>query len=123
MVAGVVLGKLIPSAVAGLRSIEFAKGSQINAPIVVLIWFMITPMMMKVDFSSVRNVGKRPAGDAFHQLVGQALFYGALCLGLLPCSVRAFHLARGSRSIHSGLHHPCRCTLHGHGLCLEPSHE
>ena len=62
MAAGVVLGKWIPAAVAGLRGIEFGKGSQINAPIAVLIWLMITPMMMKVDFSSVRNVGKRPAG-------------------------------------------------------------
>src|SRR6185437_3296884 len=41
---------------------EFGKGSQINAPIAVLIWLMITPMMMKVDFSSVKNVGSRPAG-------------------------------------------------------------
>src|SRR3954466_3872995 len=62
MVTGVVLGKLIPSSIAGLRGIEFGKESQINAPIAVLIWLMITPMMMKVDFSSVRNVGKRPAG-------------------------------------------------------------
>ncbi len=62
MVAGVVLGKLIPSTVASLRGIEFARGSQINAPMAVLIWLMITPMMMKVDFSSVQNVGKRPAG-------------------------------------------------------------
>lgn len=62
IVAGVVLGKLIPSAIAGLRSVEFGKGSQISAPMAVLIWLMITPMMMKVDFSSVRNVGKRPAG-------------------------------------------------------------
>jgi ACR3 family arsenite transporter len=62
MAAGIGLGKLLPAAVAGLRSVEFAKGSQINAPIAVLIWLMITPMMMKVDFSSVRNVGRRPAG-------------------------------------------------------------
>src|SRR5947209_13185805 len=62
IVAGVVIGKLAPSVVAGLRGIEVGKGSQINAPIAVLIWLMITPMMMKVDFSSVRNVGKRPAG-------------------------------------------------------------
>src|SRR4051794_12730061 len=62
MVAGVVIGKLAPSAIAGLRGIEFGTGSQINAPIAVLIWLMITPTMMKVDFSSVRNVGKRPAG-------------------------------------------------------------
>ena len=62
MVAGVGLGKLLPSAVTGLRGIEVGKGSQINGPIAVLIWLMITPMMMRVDFSSVKNVGRRPAG-------------------------------------------------------------
>ena len=62
MVAGIALGKLLPAAIAGLRHIEFGAGSQINAPIAILIWLMITPMMMKVDFSSVKNVGRRPAG-------------------------------------------------------------
>ncbi len=62
MVAGIGVGKFVPGAVAALREIEFGKGSQINAPIAVLIWLMITPMMMKVDFSSVKNVGRRPAG-------------------------------------------------------------
>ena len=41
---------------------EFGSGSQINIPIAVLIWLMIIPMMMKVDFASIRNVGKRPRG-------------------------------------------------------------
>src|SRR5579862_7871565 len=62
MAAGILLGKLLPDLVAALRGIEFGKGSQINAPIAVLIWLMITPMMMKVDFSSIKNVGRRPAG-------------------------------------------------------------
>jgi len=62
MVAGIGLGKLLPGAVASVRGLEFGQGSQINAPIAVLIWLMITPMMMKVDFSSVKNVGRRPAG-------------------------------------------------------------
>jgi ACR3 family arsenite transporter len=62
MIAGVCLGKLIPTAIAGMRGIEFVKGSQINALIAVVLWLMITPMMIKVDFSSVRGVGKRPAG-------------------------------------------------------------
>jgi arsenite transporter len=62
MAAGIGLGKLLPGAVAVLRGIEFGRGSQINAPIAALIWLMITPMMMKVDFSSVKNVGRRPAG-------------------------------------------------------------
>ncbi|MDQ1472513.1 MAG: arsenite transporter [Bryobacterales bacterium] len=59
MLAGIGTGKLLPSVVAGLRGVEFGHGSQINAPIAVLIWLMITPMMMKVDFSSIRNVGLR----------------------------------------------------------------
>lgn len=62
MVAGVILGKLLPSWVQALRGFEFASESQINVPIAVLIWLMITPMMMKVDFSSIRNVGRKPAG-------------------------------------------------------------
>src|SRR5665213_464294 len=62
MAAGIGFGKFLPSAIAALRGIEFGAGSQINAPIAVLIWLMITPMMMKVDFSSVKNVGRRPTG-------------------------------------------------------------
>lgn len=62
MVAGVLLGKLLPSIVQPLRNMEFGRGSQINIPIAVLIWLMITPMMMKVDFGAVRNVGRKPTG-------------------------------------------------------------
>ena len=62
MGVGILLGKLVPDLIQGLRGLEFGKGSQINVPIAVLIWLMITPMMMKVDFSSIRNVGRRPAG-------------------------------------------------------------
>ncbi len=62
MVVGVAIGKLAPGAVDGLRRLEFGGGSQINAPIAVLIWLMIYPMMLKVDFASVVNVGRRPRG-------------------------------------------------------------
>jgi ACR3 family arsenite transporter len=46
----------------GLRGLEFGDGSQINIPIAILIWLMITPMMMKVDFGALRDVGRRPRG-------------------------------------------------------------
>ena len=62
MIAGVLLGKLLPGLTAAVRSLELGEGSQVNGPIAVLIWLMITPMMMKVDFGSIRNVGKRPGG-------------------------------------------------------------
>jgi ACR3 family arsenite transporter len=62
MVAGVVLGKAVPIFMEALRGLEFGAGSQINVPIAVLIWLMITPMMMKVDFGAIRNVGRRPRG-------------------------------------------------------------
>ncbi len=62
MAAGLILGKTLPSSVAVLRGWELVRGSQINLPIAILIWLMITPMMMKVDFRSIRNVGRKPAG-------------------------------------------------------------
>jgi ACR3 family arsenite transporter len=62
MAAGIAVGKLLPSATDVLRGLEFGHNSQINVPIAILIWLMITPMMMKVDFSSLRNVRRKPAG-------------------------------------------------------------
>ncbi len=62
MALGVLLGKAIPQLADSLRRLEFGAGSQINIPIAVLIWLMIVPMMMKVDFASIRNVGNRPRG-------------------------------------------------------------
>ena len=62
MVVGVALGKAVPISMQALRGLEFGAGSQINVPIAVLIWLMITPMMMKVDFGAIRNVGRRPRG-------------------------------------------------------------
>jgi len=41
---------------------EFSNESHVNVPIAVLIWLMIVPMMMKVDFGAIRDVGKRPRG-------------------------------------------------------------
>jgi arsenite transporter len=62
MLVGVVIGKALPEMVDQLRRMEFGAGSQINIPIAVLIWLMIIPMMMKVDFASIRNVGRKPRG-------------------------------------------------------------
>jgi arsenite transporter len=62
MVAGVLLGKSLPDFMDSLRRMEFGAASQINVPIAVLIWLMIIPMMMKVDFAAIRRVGQRPRG-------------------------------------------------------------
>ena len=64
MAAGLALGKLLPGAVAALSRIQFGRGTQVNAPIAVLIWLMIYPMMLKIDFGSLAGVAKRPAGLA-----------------------------------------------------------
>ncbi len=62
MIVGVLVGRVLPDSIDQLRKLEFGVGSQINIPIAVLIWLMIVPMMMKVDFASIRNVGKKPRG-------------------------------------------------------------
>lgn len=62
IVAGVLVGRAFPALVNALRGWEFGEGSHINLPIAVLIWLMIIPMMMKVDVTALRNVGRRPQG-------------------------------------------------------------
>jgi arsenite transporter len=62
MVGGLLVGKLFAGFTDVLRRLEFGEGTQINVPIAVLIWLMITPMMMKVDFASLKDVGRRPRG-------------------------------------------------------------
>jgi ACR3 family arsenite transporter len=59
MVTGVLIGKFLPSIPAVLGRFEYAK---VSIPIAVLIWLMIWPMMMKVDFASIKYVGKNPKG-------------------------------------------------------------
>ena len=62
MIAGVILGKGLPKLTGALRGLEFGAASQINIPIAILIWLMIYPMMLKVDFQSIKDVGKNPKG-------------------------------------------------------------
>lgn len=59
MAAGVLIGKFLPGVPAFLGQFEYAK---VSIPIAILIWLMIYPMMMKVDFTSIKNVGKNPKG-------------------------------------------------------------
>ena len=62
MVVGVALGKFLPCTTAALSKLEFGQGSQVNGPIAVLIWLMIFPMMLKVDFGSLGGIARRPKG-------------------------------------------------------------
>src|ERR1700686_4672167 len=53
MVAGVIIGKLMPASIRGLERLEFGTGSYLNLPMAILIWLMICPMMPKIDFGSI----------------------------------------------------------------------
>jgi ACR3 family arsenite transporter len=64
MLIGVALGRAAPGAVAAVSRLEFGTGSQVNVPIAVLIWLMIYPMMLKIDFGSLAGVARRPKGLA-----------------------------------------------------------
>jgi ACR3 family arsenite transporter len=116
MGAGILIGKLVPAVPAFIGGFQYA---QVSIPIAVLIWLMIYPMMMKVDFASIRNVGKNPKGlfvtwivnwlikpftmfgiawfffhVAFARLIepGLARDYlaGAVLLGAAPCTAMVF---------------------------------
>ena len=59
MVIGVLIGMYLPGIPDFLGRFEYAN---VSIPIAILIWLMIYPMMLKVDFQSIKNVGKNPKG-------------------------------------------------------------
>lgn len=61
IVVGVILGSIIPEFFALVANLEYAH---VNIVVAVLIWLMVYPIMIQIDFSSIKDVGKKPKGLA-----------------------------------------------------------
>jgi ACR3 family arsenite transporter len=62
MGVGVTAGKLFPALTSQVSKMEFGSSSHVNIAIAILIWLMIIPMMLKIDFSGIRRVFAKPKG-------------------------------------------------------------
>jgi ACR3 family arsenite transporter len=116
IIAGVVIGKMFPAGVNFLSKLEI---SSVNIPVAILIWLMIYPMMVQIDFSSIVKAGKKPKGlvitlvvnwliKPFSMAIFAAVFLkyvfaafispalakeyiaGAILLGAAPCTAMVF---------------------------------
>lgn len=114
--AGVALGQIIPAVPNTLAQFTYA---QVNIPVAILIWFMIYPMMVQIDFSSILGVRRQPKGIGLTLVVnwlikpfsmfffawlflrvifapwipdelGIQYFAGAILLGAAPCTAMVF---------------------------------
>ena len=92
IVGGIVLGNVAPTAVSALAALELAS---VNLVVAVLIWAMIYPMMVGVDFASIRDIRRKPRGliitlvinwliKPFTMAAIAVLFFDSLYAGLLP---------------------------------------
>ncbi|MEK9877301.1 MAG: arsenical-resistance protein, partial [Betaproteobacteria bacterium] len=57
--SGVVLGNVLPAVFQAIAQIEYAH---VNLVVALLIWVMIYPMMVQIDFTAIKDVGKKPKG-------------------------------------------------------------
>lgn len=116
MVVGVLIGVFLPGIPRFLSRYEYAN---VSIPVAVLIWLMIYPMMLKVDFRSIRRVGRHPKGlvvtwvtnwlikpftmyaiayfflmVVFRRFIprelGMEYLAGAILLGAAPCTAMVF---------------------------------
>jgi arsenite transporter len=124
IVAGVILGQVLPTVPQTLSKFEYAN---VSIPVAILIWLMIYPMMLKIDFSSIVNATKKPKGlivtcvtnwliKPFTMYAIASFFFyvvfknlipadlakeylaGAVLLGAAPCTAMVFvwsHLTKG----------------------------
>lgn len=92
ILAGIGLGLLLPGAFQALAALEYAN---VNFAVAVLIWAMVWPMMIGVDFSAMRRVGDRPKGliitlvvnwliKPFSMALLGVLFFRHVFAGLIP---------------------------------------
>ena len=70
IIAGVAIGHFAGDSIEVISSFEIAK---VNIPVMVLIWLMIYPMMLQVDFSSIKKIGKRPRGIVWTLIINWAI--------------------------------------------------
>lgn len=116
IVVGIAVGRFLPGIPYALSRYEYAH---VSIPVAVLIWLMIYPMMLKVDFESIKNVGRHPKGlvvtcitnwfikpftmfgiawlffhVAYNSLIPESLadeyVAGAVLLGAAPCTAMVF---------------------------------
>ncbi|MCF8059920.1 MAG: ACR3 family arsenite efflux transporter [Bacteriovoracaceae bacterium] len=59
ILGGILLGKLMGSSISALSEMNIAN---VNIPVASLVWLMIFPMMVQIDFSSIKDVGRNPKG-------------------------------------------------------------
>jgi ACR3 family arsenite transporter len=97
---------------------EIAK---VNLPVAVLIWLMIIPMLLKIDFAALAAGAAalaRHRRDAVHQLGGEAVLDGAAGLAVHRLSVPALAAGRPDRQLHCRPHPAGRRALHSDGVRL-----
>jgi len=70
ILAGIGLGYFFGDSIEVISSLEFAK---VNIPVAVLIWLMIYPMMLQVDFTSIKKIGKKPRGVVWTLIINWAI--------------------------------------------------
>ncbi|MDG5800289.1 ACR3 family arsenite efflux transporter [Marinilabiliaceae bacterium ANBcel2] len=116
IIAGIVIGHFAGDNIELIRELEIAK---VNIPVAILIWFMIYPMMLQVDFTSIKKIGKKPKGLVWTIVINwlikpftmaffawlfftqlyqawinpeEAYYYiaGAIILGAAPCTAMVF---------------------------------
>ncbi|ATH08581.1 arsenical-resistance protein [Halobacteriovorax marinus] len=116
IVGGILLGKFLGSSISVLSELNLAT---VNIPVAILVWLMIFPMMVQIDFSSIKDVGRNPRGLAltlvvnwlikpfsmaffawifFDKIYGAFLtpdlaseyIAGAILLGAAPCTAMVF---------------------------------
>lgn len=59
IVVGILLGNLLPGVFGQIAQFEYAH---VNLIVAILIWVMIYPMMVQIDFTAIKDVGRKPKG-------------------------------------------------------------
>ena len=116
IIVGITLGNIFPFLFLSIANIQYQN---VNFVVAILIWLMIYPMMVQIDFSSIKNFGKKPKGFCITLIInwlvkpftmaalgilffkyiyagwipeeeGKEYIAGLILLGIAPCTAMVF---------------------------------
>ena len=118
---GVALGHFFPAVFHGIGAVEIAK---VNLPVAMLIWLMIIPMLVKIDFAALSQVKEHWRGIGITLFINWAVkpfsmaFLGWIFIGWL---FKPYLPAGSGQQLHRRPHPARGGAVHGDGVCLEQS--
>lgn len=119
IIVGIILGHFLAPMFQAIGAAEIAK---VNLPVAALIWLMIIPMLLRIDFAALAGVKEHWRGISGHivrQLGGEAIFHGPARLDFHRLVISSLSASGSDQQLYCRAYSVGCCPVHSNGFRME----